>query len=81
MLPAFDNFFKLHDSTRPCPRCYVHNACDVQVLQCKFFPEDFFKKPDFFNVFCTQMIEKENQLYISEFVNVQYIYIPLSVTR
>lgn len=46
-----------------------------------FFSEDFFKKPDFFNVFCTQMIEKENQLYISEFVNVQYIYIPLSVTR
>ena len=47
-----------------------------------FFSEDFFKITRFFfNVFCTQMIEKENQLYISEFVNVQYIYIPLSVTR
>ena len=56
--------------------CAMFKYCNAN-----FFSEDFFKKPDFFNVLCKQMIEKENQLYISEFVNVQYIYIPLSVTR
>ena len=37
----------------------------------------FLKKTIFFNGFCTQMIENENQLCISEFVNVQYIYLYL----
>ena len=43
----------------------------------KFFQDIFLKKTIFFNGFCTQMIENENQLCISEFVNVQYIYLYL----